>query len=815
MLRINDTGTGSGDKVKWLYSWEATNTRGATVLVRARCASYTPGAPTDFPINIMIHDGKYIEEIAILSDQIRSLRTTRQYPLDGTEWHTYRVTTQGDQFSVYVDEDPLPVIQAPLTITRYQDPGAKRAMILFGSGSSASMQDIYFDYVHCYSNGAFEPMVPTSDQTPDVSVKVWDIAGKGSMSGIAPSTAKVHWSTDGGATWLSSGGTGWQCRYEGGVLPSAAVPGWTVVEGSEVWASVDSGILRVNDTGTVSGDKIKWSRNWGASPATGTTVITRARCASHGPDTTYTGNIMVEDGSRKESLKILTDRIETGESGQTYFLDGTAWHVYRMTTEGTEFKVYVDEDPTPVLQGTMGTTTSTNRVMFGSGSSTGTQDIYFDYVRYTSNGALLPGEGGGSGTLWTCLYEGDVVPSGAVPEWTVAEGSEVWASVDSGILRVNDTGTVSGDKIKWSRNWGASPPTGTTVITRARCASHGPDTTYTGNLFVEDGSHREFLKILTDRVVAAESGDTYMLDGTAWHIYRMTTEGTQFKLYVDEDPTPVLQGTMTATSTYNRVMFGSGSSSGTQDIYFDYVRYTADGVLLPGEGDGTGLTTITCTGQYGTDRSTIVAYGVPFDQYSRTLNKVRFSVSDTLGNVGWSPVYNVSILDYATSISDVKSAPDGTIVSLADKVLYLKETDFAYIEEPDRTSGIRLEGTVSANQDQLVNVSGSMQTTTWGERYIAVSNVQGIGPGEVAPLGVTNVGLAETMLDGCYVTAWGTVMEGSIWEGFFYITDGADEYGIKVTTEGMPTVDEGDFVVVIGAAGLEDYRVVHARDIIQ
>ena len=169
-----------------------------------------------------------------------------------------------------------------------------------------------------------------------------------------------------------------------------------------------------------------------------------------------------------------------------------------------------------------------------------------------------------------------------------------------------------------------------------------------------------------------------------------------------------------------------------------------------------------------------------------------------------------------TLISEIKSEPDGTVVSLAGKVLYQKESDFAYIEEPDRTSGIRLEGAIPANHDQLVELSGSMQTTTWGERYIAVSDMRVMGAGQIAPVGVTNAGLAETMLDGVYVTTWGTVLERSIFEGFFFITDGAHwESYVKVTVEGMPDVNEGDFVVVTGAAGVEDWRVIHPREIIK
>jgi hypothetical protein len=70
------------------------------------------------------------------------------------------------------------------------------------------------------------------------------------------------------------------------------------------------------------------------------------------------------------------------------------------------------------------------------------------------------------------------------------------------------------------------------------------------------------------------------------------------------------------------------------------VRYTAAGDLPPGEGDGGGDVTVTCTGAYGDDRGTIIAYQVPFDQGSDVLNKVRFSLRDRAGNTGYSPIYN-------------------------------------------------------------------------------------------------------------------------------------------------------------------------------
>ena len=92
------------------------------------------------------------------------------------------------------------------------------------------------------------------------------------------------------------------------------------------------------------------------------------------------------------------------------------------------------------------------------------------------------------------------------------------------------------------------------------------------------------------------------------------------RVYVDEAATPVLMGGMAASDSSNKIMFGSGASAATQDIYFDYVRYTTDGDIGPGKCAGI----VTCTGYDGDDRGVISAFGIPFNQHSQTLNQVRF-----------------------------------------------------------------------------------------------------------------------------------------------------------------------------------------------
>ena len=504
----------------------------------------------------------------------------------------------------------------------------------------------------------------------------------------------------GPAEWsaCSLGEASWDTQYHGDALPTSSGPSWEVLEGSESWASVSDGALRLDDTEPGSNYTIRWTRNWNATNTRGTTVIVRAKCDEselNGSSISQLSNVFIEDGKYQMQLAILEDRIRVNYANADpaeYDLDGTVWRTYRITTIGNSFSVYLDEESLPVLTGTL-TYTSDNRarIMFGksgSSASQAEQDMYFDYVYAFSNGTYSPpdptddivptvsvaatdtkGKGslsginpatataywstdGGEtweqsgGTEWSCQYEADELPTDATPPWTEPEGNGVTAWVDSGVLHVNDTVADWGAKVKWARSWGASPSVGTTLLARVKCNSVQDDP-YLGNLFVDDGVLQEHFKIMTDRIEVGETAGTHYLDGTQWHIYRVTTRNDQFTVYVDEDPTPVMTGTMTAASDQNQVRFGSGASFAVQYIEFDYVYYTVSGAFAPGEGPsgGAGSVTVVCTGQPGDYSGTITAHDIPLNQDSKVLNKVRFSLRDMAGNTGFSPVYNVHIAE--------------------------------------------------------------------------------------------------------------------------------------------------------------------------
>ena len=215
-----------------------------------------------------------------------------------------------------------------------------------------------------------------------------------------------------------------------------------------------------------------------------------------------------------------------------------------------------------------------------------------------------------------------------------------YESVSNGILRINDPSTASGSKVKYGKNWSVNPAVGGTILARMRCLSGGHF--YSNNIFVSDSVHYDQFYLKGDGMIGLYLCATLIpVETQQWHIYRLTIQNTDLDVYLDENPTPILHdGAFNRTGGgSSQLMIGSGSSQGTQDIYYDYVYWTTAGAFPPGPWQPA-----TYTG--GAQGGTITAPDVPFNQYSNTLNKIRFSITDA--QRWWtyqSPVYNVWIYD--------------------------------------------------------------------------------------------------------------------------------------------------------------------------
>ena len=182
----------------------------------------------------------------------------------------------------------------------------------------------------------------------------------------------------------------------------------------------------------------------------------------------------------------------------------------------------------------------------------------------------------------------------------------------------------------------------------------------------------------------------------------------------------------------------------------------------------------------------------------------RFDTVTLYGNLTYVP-------GPAKSVQEAKALPDNSLILVEGVALYQKGSNFAYVEDTQRTAGLRLEGSIAPAEGSLVKVSGRMKTTPGGERAIAVLSAESTGVQTVAPLGVVGRSLGQTLLDGLYVRAWGKVVSGSVTANSFVISDGSEGNGVKVVTQGAPGVSGGEYVVVTGAAGTDGGRVIYRK----
>ena len=147
------------------------------------------------------------------------------------------------------------------------------------------------------------------------------------------------------------------------------------------------------------------------------------------------------------------------------------------------------------------------------------------------------------------------------------------------------------------------------------------------------------------------------------------------------------------------------------------------------------------------------------------------------GTFVWNPVL------FTGTIGDLRAGPRGRMVSMSGKVVtgtFMDESfvPFFYIEEPDRSAGIKVASNAIVSTGDLVDVDGIMQVKS-GEKQIIASSVTATPGGTPPrPVGVTNATMASGFAgsaaetQGLLVTAYGKVTWVDPVQNFFYIDDG-------------------------------------------
>jgi len=174
-----------------------------------------------------------------------------------------------------------------------------------------------------------------------------------------------------------------------------------------------------------------------------------------------------------------------------------------------------------------------------------------------------------------------------------------------------------------------------------------------------------------------------------------------------------------------------------------------------------------------------------------------------------------------SSVSQSKLSADGNAVALTAMAVTMGsgvEPGAIYVEDTNRSCGIRVVTGATVAEGSFVNVTGVLQTSSDGERYLDASKVAlategtfpdpvaltnrelGGGDAGVPPLGQKGVAASSLNNVGLLVTTWGRVTP--INASTFSIDDGS-AVGVRVTVPAVVSVPSRDaYVKVTGISSL-------------
>lgn len=168
-----------------------------------------------------------------------------------------------------------------------------------------------------------------------------------------------------------------------------------------------------------------------------------------------------------------------------------------------------------------------------------------------------------------------------------------------------------------------------------------------------------------------------------------------------------------------------------------------------------------------------------------------------------------------SKLSDLDDWSDGSDVTLPAETVSRKFTDHFYIEENDRTRGIKVIGTTSAVAGQAVSVRGTLSTASGERQLTAISSGSpvastairplGIDPGRIGGVGLSTVGLLMRTAGRVGHTSGGLAPD-------WFTIVGASGCELRVQNYAGVSAEPGNFVTLTAVhgryAGLTGYDPV-------
>lgn len=344
-----------------------------------------------------------------------------------------------------------------------------------------------------------------------------------------------------------------------------------------------------------------WKYTYPEASVNAVTIVARVKGISTDPDRVLEFDI--DNLGWRERVYINTDNTYKMEySKATGSLPGSAqdWHIYRMTKVDDIVKLYVDENPDPLVISTIpATSTVRNYFRFGDGSSSVTYGGMVDWITWDVTGAYAPGEGAAlPDTLVKTVPKLNVYNANELPDAFSSNFTTSNVGGDAPTMNIIDDPDNVGNKLfeyiiggasskhMWKYAYTNPDQPIITLVARVKATSGGYDRAI--ELDMENGGWRDRLFVKNpsqyELKESATKGD--MPIGTmGWHIYRLTKEADTVKLYLDENPVPFQVVKTNTTSANNYFRFGDGNSSSSVGGMIDWIVWDETGAYAPDRGN--------------------------------------------------------------------------------------------------------------------------------------------------------------------------------------------------------------------------------------
>lgn len=512
-------------------------------------------------------------------------------PVGGSvsEWQTYRISVNGDIATIYINEDPTPIVTGTTTSS------TSNSYMKIGDGSGDAIGG-YLDWMIVDISGAYAP-----GEGLDIPEELY-VDGQ-------PEPQK----------WLV---------YDGSVLPEN-----TDNEGSNLDISNvsdnspgDDMTQEIIDDDEISGNKIlKYLQPNGKTnfrhyfddtyTDSSFTIVARVKGdTSQVFDRAFDFEWRNGNAGTRDKLYLWSQdsQIELDNEGSKVDAGVSLydWHTYRITVNGDIATVYIDEDSVAVHSAVTTNTTSDTYLKIGDGSSAAIGG-YLDWIIMDMSGAYGPGEGldipaylyvdGGPEPAKWLVYDGSVLPTTTTDGGDTLDLSNISdnAPGDGLVAEIIDDPDEDGNKLfKYLNPDGKTmyrhyfdedyEDSTFTIVTRLKGEM---DETFDRVFDIQwrngnAGSRDELRIAAIDSILELEKSDVSINYGTSlyeWHTYRIAVNGDKADVYVDENEEAVLSGVSTSSSsdTYVKVGDGSGDAIGG---YMDWMILDMSGHYAPGEG---------------------------------------------------------------------------------------------------------------------------------------------------------------------------------------------------------------------------------------